>query len=254
MTVAARPSAPPSSVASRAAGQPAATVRPEKMARPEAMALFRGFHADLLACCGPAVQQQPGPPPADRLVAALHGMTEAAASLGPIGHGTVVKAVFAMAMLADRALAHARPGEAVVAARLFGANATVQTLFVQADDLIRQGAKADRGLAGVYLAVLALGFAEDADAVARRPSLHRILVGERAETGRASPRAYDPPAGAVPGLPRPSARRWWWALGWTVAAFLLASHLLWAAAVDGIARDLRGARAAIEDMGMSWSY
>lgn len=227
---------------------------PEVMARPETMALFRRFHADLLACCAPAAAVQPGVPAADRLVAALHGMTEAATSLGPIGHGTVVKAVFAMAMLADRALAHARPGDAVVAARLFGANATVQTLFLQADDLIRQGAKADRGLAGVYLAVLALGFAEDADAVARRPSLHRILMGERAETGRASPRAYVPPAGAVPGAVRPSARRWWWALGWTVAAFLLVSHLLWADAVDSIGRDLRGARAVVEDMGMSWSY
>ena len=220
--------------------------------RPDVMAQFRRFHADLLACCAPG--QPAGPPAADRLVALLQGMTGAAVGLGPAAHGATVKAAFAMAMLADRALSHARPGEAVVAARLFGANATMPTLFVQADDLIRQGAKADRDLAGVYLAVLALGFPEDPEAAARRPSLHRIVVGERAATGRPSPRAYDPPPGAVVGSVAPSARRWWWALGGVVAAFLLVSHLLWVDAVGGIARDLRGARAAVEDMGMTWSY
>lgn len=233
---------------------------PRALERPDAghtdlMTLFRRFHADLLACCGPVqTQAQPVPPAAERLIALLQGMTGTAAALGPVAHGAVVKAAFAMAMLADRALAHARPGEAVVAARLFGANATMQTLFVQADDLIRQGAKADRALASVYLAVLSLGFPEDSEATARRPSLHRIVVGERGGAGRPSPRAYDPPAGAVVGSAAPSARRWWWALGGVAAAFLLVSHLLWADAVGGIARDLRGARAAIEDMGMTWSY
>jgi len=218
------------------------------------MAAFRRFHAELLACCAPG-QPVDAVPAADRLTAALHALTEAAVPLGPAAHGTTVKAVFAMAMLADRALSAARPAEAVVATRLFGANATMQTLFVQADDLIRQGSKGDRDLAAVYLAVLSLGFAEDPEASARRPSLHRVVAGERTEIGdRASPRAYDPPAGAVLGPERPSARRWWWALGGVAAAFLLVSHLLWADAVGGIDRDLRGARAAIEDMGMSWSY
>ncbi|MBP2296074.1 DotU family type IV/VI secretion system protein [Azospirillum rugosum] len=226
-------------------------------AQPGILAQFRAFLADLNACCAPSQNPAAGPA-ADRLVAALHGMTNAATSHGPAAHGAVVKAAFAMAMLADRALAPVRPAEAVVASRLFGANATMQTLFVQTDDLIRLGSKADRELVTVYLATLSLGFPEDAEAAARRPALHRIVVGERGETQQASPHAspgaYDPPAGAVPGLSWPTARRWWWALGGTVAVFLVASHLLWTGAVDGIQRDLRGARAAVEDMGLSWSY
>lgn len=233
--------------------------------KPAAMAAFRAFHADLLACCAPAGPTATPPatpaavpnvaPAADRLTAALRTLTDAAVPLGPAAHGATVKAAFAMAMLADRALAVARPAEAVVAARLFGANATMQTLFVQADDLIRQGAKADRDLAAVYLAVLSLGFPEDVEAGVRRSSLHRIVAGERPEGGdRPSPQAYQPPAGAILGAERPSSRRWWWALGGVVGVFLLVSHLLWSDAVGGIDRDLRGARTAIEDMGMSWSY
>ncbi|MBP2227818.1 type VI protein secretion system component VasF [Azospirillum agricola] len=223
------------------------------------MTLFRAFHTDLLAACAePQVAAGPGVGPngtaAERLVATLHAMSEAAASRGPAAHGTVVKAVFAMAMLADRALAQTRPADAVIAARLFGANATMQTLLVQADDLIRQGAKADRDLAAVYLAVLSLGFPEDAEASARRPPLHRAVAGERTETRLASPRAAEPAGGAVPGYARPEAKRWWWAVGGSVALFLLVSHLLWAGMVDTIQRDLRGARAAVEDMGLSWSY
>ncbi|MCG5240581.1 hypothetical protein [Azospirillum doebereinerae] len=232
-------------VAARSTAQPSA--------QPSAMVAFRRFHAELLACCAPG-QPVDAPPASDRLIAALHALTEAAVPLGPAAHGTTVKAAFAMAMLADRALSGARPGEAVVASRLFGANATMKTLFVQADDLIRQGSKGDRDLAAVYLAVLSLGFAEDPEAGARRTSLHGVVVGERTQGDRVSPRAYDPPAGAVMGPEQPSSRRWWWALGGAVAAFLLVSHLLWADAVGGIDRDLRGARAAIEDMGMSWSY
>lgn len=224
------------------------------------MALFRAFHADLLACCAPG--QAPEASAAHRLVAALHGMSDAALPQGPAAHGVVVKAAFAMAMLADRALAPIRPADAVVAGRLFGANATMKTLFVQADDLIRQGTRADRDLAAVYLAVLALGFPDDAEAAARRPSLHRIVVGESAggrsgthsASPHASPHAYDPPAGAVPGLFRPAAGRWWWALGGVAAVFLLGTHLLWASTVGTIQRDLGGARAAVEDMGLSWSY
>ncbi|WP_372394657.1 hypothetical protein ABMY26_01225 [Azospirillum sp. HJ39] len=226
-------------------------------AAPGALALFRAFHADLLAGC--AQEQAPAGSVAERLVSTLHGMSAAASARGPAAHGTVVKAVFAMAMLADRALAQTKPADAVVAGRLFGANATLQTLFVQADDLIRQGAKADRELAAVYLSALALGFPDDSQAAARRPQLHRIVAGrdggtERPQAGLASPRAYDPPAGAIAGSFRPSSRRWWWAVGGTAALFLLVSHLLWSAAVNDLQRDLRGARAAVEDMGLSWSY
>ncbi|CAO3432301.1 hypothetical protein [Azospirillum endophyticum] len=238
----------------------AAPVAPANTARgpgPGVLALFRAFHADLLAGC--AQEQSPSGSVAERLVATLHGMSAAAVARGPAAHGVVVKAVFAMAMLADRALIQVRPADAVVASRLFGANATLQTLFVQADDLIRQGAKADRDLAAVYLGVLALGFPDDAQAAARRPSLHRIVAGrdggtERPQPGLASPRAYDPPAGAVFGGFRPSARRWWVAAGGTAALFLLISHLLWTTAVNDLQRDLSGARAAVEDMGLSWSY
>ncbi|MDQ2105510.1 hypothetical protein, partial [Azospirillum isscasi] len=159
---------------------------------PGTLALFRAFQADLLAGCADA--QAPAGAVADRLAATLHGMSGAAVSQGPAAHGTVVKAVFAMAMLADRALVHTRPADAVVSSRLFGANASLHTLFVQADDLIRQGAKADRGLATVYLATLALGFPEDAQAAARRPALHRIVAGERPAASLPSPRACDPPA------------------------------------------------------------
>ncbi|MGY0714192.1 hypothetical protein [Azospirillum argentinense] len=216
------------------------------------LALFRTFQEDLLVGCADA--QAPAGTVADRLTATLHGMSGAAVSQGPGAHGTVVKAVFAMAMLADRALAQTRPADAVVSSRLFGANATLQTLFVQADDLIRLGAKADRGLAAVYLAALALGFPDDAQATARRPALHRIVVGERAAASHPSPRACEPPEGAVPGYLAPSGRRWWWAVGGTAVLFLVISHLLWAGAVGGIQRDLSGARAAVEDMGLSWSY
>lgn len=215
---------------------------------PGAMELLRPFLAELEACC-----MAPGPA-ADRLTDGLRALTDAAAGHGPAAHGATVKAVFALAMLADRALAQTRPAEAVVAQRLFGTNSTLQILFVQADDLIRLGDRADRDLASVYLAVLSLGFVEDADAAARRPSLHRIVAGERNESARPSPRAYEPPAGAIPGEARPSARRWWWALGAVAATFLLASHLLWTDATADLAADLRGARAAIEDMGLSWSY
>lgn len=226
------------------------SVRPGSRAGkpPGAMELFRPFLAELTACCAASA------PAADRLTDALRTMTDTAAGHGPSAHGATVKAVFAMAMLADRALAPTRPAEAVVAHRLFGANGTLQVLFVQADDLIRLGDKADRDLASVYLAVLALGFAEDTDAAARRPSLHRIAAGERNESGRPSPRAYEPPGGAIPGEARPSAKRWWWALGAVAAVFLLASHLLWTGATENLAADLRGARAAIEDMGLAWSY
>jgi len=229
----------------------------QQNAAPGVLALFRAFHTDLLAGC--AQEQAPAGAVAERLVAILHGMSGAASARGPAAHGAVVKAVFAMAMLADRALAQVKPADAVVAGRLFGANATMQTLFVQADDLIRQGAKADRELASVYLAALALGFPDDAQAAARRPQLHRIVSrredgAERPETGLASPRAYDPPAGAIAGCFRPSSRRWWWAVGGTAALFLLVSHLLWSTAVNDLQRDLRGARAAVEDMGLSWSY
>ncbi|WP_167525230.1 DotU family type IV/VI secretion system protein [Roseomonas genomospecies 6] len=216
------------------------------------LALFRAFQEDLLAGCADA--QAPAGAVADRLVATLHGMSGAAVAQGPAAHGTVVKAVFAMAMLADRALTQTRPADAVVSTRLFGANASLQTLFVQADDLIRQGAKADRALAAVYLAALALGFPEDAQATARRPALHRIVVGERAAPDRPSPQACDPPPGAVPGYAAPSGRRWWWAVGGTAVLFLVVSHLLWTGAVGDIQRDLSGARAAVEDMGLSWSY
>lgn len=234
---------------------------------PGVLTLLRTFHADLMA--GHAVGEAPagavaGAPAgavAERLAALLHGMSDAAVAHGPAVHGTAVKAVFAMAMLADRVLAPVKPADATVAHRLFGANATLQTLFVQADDLIRQGTKADRELAAVYLATLSLGYPDDAQATARRPSLHRIVVGGR-ERGSdrpdghrlASPRAYDPPAGAILGSFRPSARRWWWAVGGTAVLFLLVSHLLWSAAVNDLQRDLRGARAAVEDMGLSWSY
>ncbi len=215
---------------------------------PGPMALFRPFLAELLACCAASG------PAADRLTDALRAMTDAASGHGPGAHGTTVKAAFAMAMLADHALAHSRPADAVIAQRLFGANGTRQILFVQADDLIRQGDRADRDLAAVYLSVLSLGFAEDADAAARRPSLHRIVAGERNESGRASPHAYKPPEGAILGAARPSVRRWWWALGGVAAVFLLASHLLWTDATENLAADLRGARAVIEDMGLAWSY
>ena len=236
---------------------PALSASLQQNAAPGVLALFRAFHTDLLAGC--AQEQAPAGSVAERLVATLHGMSGAASTQGPAAHGTVVKAVFAMAMLADRALAQVKPADAVVAGRLFGANATMQTLFVQADDLIRQGAKADRELAAVYLAALALGFPDDPQAAARRPQLHRILSRrgdgtERTETGLASPRAYDPPAGAITGSFRPSSRRWWWAVGGTAALFLLVSHLLWSTAVNDLQRDLRGARAAVEDMGLSWSY
>lgn len=228
-----------------------------RSAGPNVLALFRAFHADLLAAC--AQEQAAAGSVADRLVATLHGMSAAATAQGPAAHGMVVKAVFAMAMLADQALAQVKPADAVVAGRLFGANANLQTLFVQADDLIRQGARADRGLAAVYLAALALGFPEDAQATARRSPLHRILTGKEGGTepqkaGLASPRAYDPPAGAVLGSFRPSARRWWMAVGGVAALFLLVSHLLWSTAVNDLQRDLRGARSAVEDMGLSWSY
>lgn len=236
---------------------PAPPAAVQQNAAPGVLALFRAFHADLLAGC--AQEQAPAGSVAERLVATLHGMSGAASAQGPAAHGAVVKAVFAMAMLADRALSQVKPADAVVAGRLFGANATLQTLFVQADDLIRQGAKADRELAAVYLAALALGFPDDAQAAARRPQLHRIVTrredgSERPGSGLASPRAYDPPAGAVIGSFRPSSRRWWWAVGGTAALFLLVSHLLWSAAVNDLQRDLRGARSAVEDMGMSWSY
>lgn len=219
--------------------------------------LFRVFHTDLLAAC--AQEQAPVGSVAERLVATLHGMSSAATVQGPAAHAMVVKAVFAMAMLADQALSQVKPADAVVAGRLFGANATLQTLFVQADDLIRQGARADRGLATVYLATLALGFPDDAQAAARRSPLHRIVTSkeggtEPTQAGLASPRAYDPPAGALLGSFRPSARRWWMAAGGVAALFLLVSHLLWSTAVNELQRDLRGARSAVEDMGLSWSY
>lgn len=237
---------------------PAAPALPQEAGTgPGVLTLFRAFHTDLLAGC--AQEQAPAGSVAERLVATLHGMSGAATAQGPAAHGMVVKAVFAMAMLADRALSQVKPADAVVAGRLFGANATLQTLFVQADDLIRQGTKADRGLATVYLATLALGFPDDAQAAARRSPLHRIVTRKEGGTepthaGLASPRAYDPPAGAVLGTFRPSARRWWMAAGGVTALFLLVSHLLWSTAVNDLQRDLRGARSAVEDMGLSWSY
>jgi hypothetical protein len=254
VTVRTAPPRAPSRVASPAA--PAAVPDAARGAGPSVLALFRAFHADLLAACA---QEQAAGPVADRLVATLHGMSAAATAQGPAAHGMVVKAAFAMAMLADQALVQVKPADAVVAGRLFGGNATLQTLFVQADDLIRQGAKADRGLAAVYLAALALGFPDDAQATARRSPLHRIVTGKEGGTepqkaGLASPRAYDPPAGAVLGSFRPSARRWWMAVGGVAALFLLVSHLLWTTAVNDLQRDLRGARSAVEDMGLSWSY
>ncbi|MBY6262552.1 hypothetical protein EI613_11600 [Azospirillum sp. 412522] len=255
MTVRPNPSsAAPPAPATAVAGPPPSTVRGSGAG---ALALFRAFHADLLAGC--AQEQATAGTVAERLIATLHGMSGAASAQGPAAHGVVVKAVFAMAMLADRALAQVKPADAVVAGRLFGANATLQTLFVQADDLIRQGARADRELAAVYLATLALGFPDDAQASARRPSLHRIVAGreggtDRPQPGLASPRAYDPPAGALTGSFRPSARRWWMAIGGIAALFLLVSHLLWSTTVNDLQRDLRGARSAVEDMGMSWSY
>ncbi|NUB35489.1 hypothetical protein, partial [Azospirillum brasilense] len=163
------------------------------------LALFRAFQEDLLAGCADA--QAPAGTVADRLTATLHGMSGAAVSQGPGAHGTVVKAVFAMAMLADRALAQTRPADAVVSSRLFGANATLQTLFVQADDLIRQGAKADRGLAAVYLAALALGFPDDAQATARRPARRSLRVAGGAAARHPSPRPGQPTEGAGPGHP-----------------------------------------------------
>ena len=234
--------------------QPASTkaVAPAAVKPAGTLALFRAFQEDLLAGCADA--QAPAGAVADRLVATLHGMSGAAISRGPAAHGTAVKAVFAMAMLADRALIQTRPADAVVSTRLFGANASLQTLFVQADDLIRQGTKADRALAAVYLAALALGFPEDAQATARRPALHRIVVGERAAASHPSPQACEPPEGAVPGYFAPSGRHWWWAVGGTAVLFLVISHLLWTGAVGDIQRDLSGARAAVEDMGLSWSY
>ena len=255
MTV--RPAPSPSAPPAAPAAAVAAAANPARAAGPGVLALFRAFHADLLAAC--AQDQTPAGSVAERLVAMLHGMSASATAQGPAAHGVVVKAAFAMAMLADRALAQVKPADAVVAGRLFGANATLQTLFVQADDLIRQGAKADRGLAAVYLAALALGFPDDAQATARRSPLHRIVTGreggtEQPQAGLASARAYDPPIGAVIGSFRPSARRWWMAVGGVAALFLLVSHLLWSTAVNDLQRDLRGARSAVEDMGQSWSY
>ncbi len=255
MTV--RPGPSPVRLSGQAPAAPALTQGATRGTGPGVLTLFRAFHTDLLTGC--AQEQAPAGSVAERLVATLHGMSSAATAQGPAAHGMVVKAVFAMAMLADRALSQVKPADAVVAGRLFGANATLQTLLVQADDLIRQGARADRGLATVYLATLALGFPDDAQAAARRSPLHRIVTGreggtEPTQAGLASPRAYDPPAGALLGSFRPSARRWWMAAGGVAALFLLVSHLLWSTAVNDLQRDLRGARSAVEDMGMSWSY
>lgn len=251
------PSPSPARLSGQAPAAPALTQGATRGAGPGVLTLFRAFHIDLLAGC--AQEQAPAGSVAERLVATLHGMSTAATTQGPATHGMVVKAVFAMAMLADRALSQVKPADAVVAGRLFGANATLQTLFVQADDLIRQSARADRGLATVYLATLALGFPDDAQAAARRSPLHRIVTSKEGGTepiqaGLASPRAYDPPAGAVLGTFRPSARRWWMAAGGVAALFLMVSHLLWSTAVNDLQRDLRGARSAVEDMGLSWSY
>ena len=281
--------------------------------RTTAIALFRRFYAEVLACraravasasvpvalapvaappvgappvgappvgAAPAGAAPPFPPPAapvhgaallaeelsNRLVHTLERLAvEAARDGGPFAAAMFGEAKYAMAALADDIfLSLDWPGRGAWKAvlleqRLFNSYVAGEALFQRIDRLLQQPDGSNHDLAAVYLAILGLGFegkfrAHDGHGhiTEYRLRLHRLLTKGRIPSGRASARAYERLISDAKPRFLPTARVWYWAIGATVGLFLVVSHIVWTVNVAGIAEELGGARAAIENLGTTW--
>ncbi len=204
----------------------------------------------------------------DQLVSLLERMgLDIARQGGAFTAALYGEAKYAMAALADDVfLSLDWPGRAswksvLLEQRVFNSYVAGEALFQRIDRLFHQPDGGNADLAAVYLATLGLGFegkfrsADGNTAVAiadYQLRLHRLLTKGRVPPARPSGRAYERLiSDATPKL-LPTARNWYLAILGVVVLFLMATHAVWLISVGGIADELAGARAAIENLGITW--
>ncbi len=260
-------SAMPAMVAAAMSGSPAGLAGPADQAPGPAGGIqaYHGHAPVTSAVGGPA---QLAADLSDHLLMMLEQLgLEIARMGGAFTAALYGEAKYAMAALADDVfLSLDWPGRSawksvLLEQRLFNSYVAGEALFQRIDRLFHQPDGGNADLAAVYLATLGLGFegkfrsADGNAAVAiadYQLRLHRLLTKGRTPPAKPSGRAYERLISDARPKLLPTARSWYLAIVGVVALFLLVTHAIWLVSVGSITDELAGARAAIENLGITW--
>ena len=131
----------------------------------------------------------------------------------------------------------------------FGTRRAGEAVFARIERLGDTQHPAQKELAAVYLAALALGFQgryagrSDRGAIDRyKRQLYRIVFGTQADMAdsfrRVMPTCYESTMAVGAGRKLRSARLWWWATAAVIAAWLVASQVMWMRLTAPLYRDV----------------